>query len=176
MIMFNWLKKIVNKKPKIIMIAALQNNRGIGYQNNLIHSIPDDMKHFVKQTTGHTVIMGRKNWESIPKKYRPLKDRQNIIITRDKNYQTSGALVVDSMELAIEQSNSDKIYIIGGGQIYTLGLAYADILDLTLIDSDKPADIFFPEYEKEFTCVEKSGIIHDEKTGLNYEFQIWKRK
>lgn len=175
--MIKWLKKILNKnQPEIIMIAAIQNDRGIGYQGDLIHHIKDDMKHFIEQTTGHTVIMGRKNWESIPEKYRPFKNRQNIIITRDNNYDAKGALIVSNIKEAINKSTSEKIYIIGGGQIYNLGLPYADILDLTLIDSTKPADVFFPEFRTDFELTEGSGSIHDKKTKVYYEFQIWKRK
>jgi len=158
------------------MIAALQNDRGIGYQGNLIHSIKNDMKHFVEATTNHTVIMGRKSWESIPEKYRPMKNRQNIIITRDINYMANGALVINSLDEAIRRSNRKKIYIIGGGQIYNLGIEHADTLDLTMIDSDKPADIFFPEFKNDFKLTEGSGSVHDEKTDLHYEFQIWERK
>lgn len=158
------------------MIAAIQNDNGIGYHGNLIHSIKNDMKHFVDQTTGHSVIMGRKNWESIPEKYRPFKNRQNIVITRDINYDADGALVVSSLQKAVKKNDRKKIYIIGGGQIYSLGLPYADILDLTHIQADQPADVFFPEFKEEFDLTEGSGGMYDEKTGLNYEFQIWKRK
>ena len=158
------------------MIAAIQSDRGIGYKGDLIHSIKNDMKHFVEQTNGHTVIMGRKNWESIPEKYRPLKNRQNIIITRDIHYVAKGAIVVSSLGQALKKSIHGKIYIIGGGEIYNLGLEYADTLDLTIIHSEKPADVFFPKFEKKFNQISGSGIISEKKTQLNYEFQIWKRK
>ena len=164
------------KKQEITMIAAIQNDRGIGYQGDLIHSIKNDMKHFIEQTTNHTVIMGRKNWESIPEKYRPFKNRENIIISRDNNYHAPGAIIVPTIEEAIKQSTKQKIYIIGGGQIYTLGLPYADSLDITHIDAHTPADIFFPEFKDLFTLDQKSEKIHDTETNLDYEFQIWKRK
>ena len=174
--MFSWLKKISQSKPQIIMIAAIQSDRGIGYKNNLIHSIQNDMRHFIEQTNGHTVIMGRKNWESIPEKYRPLKNRQNIIITRNKEYKAQGADIVSSITSAIQQSTSQRIYIIGGGQIYEQGLVYADFLDLTIINKKNPADVFFPAYKTGFNLLSKSELIHDKKTNLDYEFQIWKRK
>lgn len=158
------------------MIAAIQNDRGVGHHGDLIHSIKNDMKHFVAQTTGHTVIMGRKSWESIPERYRPMKNRQNIIITRDSSYKVEGALVVSSLGEATKKSNKKKIYIIGGGQIYNLGLPYADTLDLTLIEANNPADTFFPEFESSFKLTEGSGSMHDKKTNLKYEFQTWKRK
>ena len=166
----------MKKTPKIIMIAAIQNDRGIGYQGDLIHHIKNDMKHFVDQTTGHTVIMGRKNWETIPEKFRPFKNRENIVVTRNKNYEAKGALVVHSLEEALRKANSKKIYIIGGGEIYTQGLSYADVLDLTLIDADEPADTFFPEYEDKFQLVESSEEIYDAQTGHTYRFTLWEKK
>ncbi|MFT7328077.1 MAG: dihydrofolate reductase [Crocinitomicaceae bacterium] len=174
--MFNWIKKIFKSRQEITMIAAIQNDRGIGYQGELIHSIKNDMKHFVTKTNSHTVIMGRKNWESIPEKYRPMKNRQNIIITRDTSYHAAGATIVNSIEKAIKKSTEKKIYIIGGGQIYTLGMKYANTLDLTLINTHKSADVFFPKFDHFFNMHEESESIHDEKTNLNYKFQIWKRK
>ena len=158
------------------MIAAIQNDNGIGYQGNLIHSIKNDMKHFVDKTTNHTVIMGRKNWESISEKYRPFKNRQNIIITRDADYTADGALVVSSFEEAIAKSDREKIYIIGGGQIYTMALPHANTLDITQVYANEPADIFFPRFENDFKLVSSSGKIFDEKTNFDYEFQIWERK
>ncbi|MCA9353173.1 dihydrofolate reductase [Patescibacteria group bacterium] len=174
--MYTWFKNLfTTTQPEIVMIAAIQNDRGIGYQGDLIHQIKNDMKHFVDATSGHTVIMGRKNWESIPEKYRPLSHRQNIIISRDPNYQATGALVVTSLKEAIAQSDRKKIYIIGGGQIYTLGLPYADTLDLTIVDAHKLADVFFPEFEKSFQLTTCSEEMRDERTNVTYTFQIWKR-
>lgn len=160
---------------EIIMIAAIQNDRAIGYQDNLIHSIKNDMKHFVTQTIGNTVIMGRKNWESIPEKFRPFKNRENIVITRDKQYLAKGATVVHSLEQAIKKSTKEKIYIIGGGEIYRLGIKYATALDLTLIDSNKAGDVYFPEFEHMFKLSKRSKKIYDEKTSLYYQFQKWIR-
>ncbi|MCA9351966.1 dihydrofolate reductase [Patescibacteria group bacterium] len=175
--MFSWFKNLCSHtKPEIIMIAAIQKDRGIGYHGDLIHTIKDDMKHFVDQTTGHTVIMGRKNWESIPAKYRPLKHRQNIIVSRDTNYRADGALVVTSIEDAIKKSDQKKIYIIGGGQMYNLGMAYADTLDLTIIDDTKPADVFFPDFVSMFSNVEKSEWMYDEQSHVRYQFQMWERR
>jgi len=176
-IMFSWLSKLFKKQgPEIIMIAAIQNDRGIGYQKKLIHNIKDDMKHFVDRTTPYTIIMGRKNWETIPEKFRPLENRQNIVITRTPHYHALGALVAKNLQDAITQSTSEKIYIIGGGQIYSLGIEIADTLDLTQIDDTQAADVFFPEFENDFFLESSSEKNFDEKTGLHYQFQIWKRK
>lgn len=173
--MLKWLKKIFRKKKPIIIIAAIHEDRGIGYQGKLMHNIPADMKHFRDTTMGHTVIMGRKNWETIPEKYRPLPGRQNIVITRDTDYQAPGATVVHSLEDAFTASDRDTIYVIGGGQIYSLALPYAGILDLTLIHGNQRADAFFPEYDSQFQIVSGSGVINDPENEHNYEFQILKR-
>lgn len=164
------------KQKKIILIAALQSDRGIGFQGDLLYHIKNDMKHFVEMTTGHTVIMGRKNWDSIPEKYRPFKDRENIIVTRQKDFKAEGAIVVHSIEEALEQASSETIYIIGGAEIYALALPYADVLDLTISDAEKEADTFFPAFGEYFEKTSSEKKVNDEVTGLTYQFQIWKRK
>ena len=158
------------------MIAAIQKDRGIGYQGKLIHNIKNDMAHFVKQTEGHVVIMGRKNWESIPKKYRPLSGRKNIVVTRDPSYQAIGAQVVDNIEAAIDQSGREQVFIIGGGELYHLALPYATDLDLTMIDKEEPADVFFPEFEDDFILSNSTDPLTDLASGTHYRFTTWRRK
>lgn len=153
----------------ISMIAAIGMNRELGEGSSLIWKIPDDLKRFRVKTSGHPVIMGRKTYESIG---RLLPNRSNIIITRDKEYKVEGAIVCNSVEQAIEKAKneqgSDEIFIIGGGQIYDLGIKLADKLYLTLINSQAPmADVFFPDYS-EFTK-EVFREAHEED-GLQYEF------
>lgn len=172
--MFKIFKKKNKQKPKIIMIAAIQNDRGIGYKGKLIHRISDDMEHFKQTTTNHTIIMGRK---CIAEKYLPLPNRQNIIISRNKNLvPPKGVLLAHSITEAIAKSTNNIIYIIGGAQIYNLGMQYADALDITQINADKAANVFFPEFQDSFELNTSSKIFHDEKTGLDYQFQTWKRK
>lgn len=133
----------------ISIIAAIGKNRELGKDNKLLWQIPSDMKRFKDLTTGNVVIMGRKTYESLPEKYRPLPDRLNIIITRDSNYSASGANVYNSIETAIEEARktNKEIFIIGGAQIYLLGIKYAEKLYLTLVDKEYPeADAFFPDY------------------------------
>ena len=112
----------------ISLIVALSKNQVIGKNNKLAWDLPDDMNYFSNMTKNHVVIMGRKNWESIPEKYRPLPNRENIIISRNRNYSTKKATVVNSIEKAIEISrdNTDEeIFIIGGGEIFTAGFIEA---------------------------------------------------
>lgn len=130
------------------MIAAIGRNRELGKGPDLIWPIPDDLKRFKEITTGHPIIMGSKTFESIG---RPLPNRQNIVISRDTNYVAEGAETAVSIEDAIEKAKGDEVFIIGGGQIYTLGLPFADKLYMTLIDQEeKEADVFFPPYEHLF--------------------------
>lgn len=154
---------------KISMIAAIGENNELGHGNDLIWKIPDDMTRFREKTSGHPVIMGRKTYESIG---RLLPNRANIIITRDKDYKVEGAFIVDSIENAIEMAKkepgADEIFIIGGAQIYKLGLPLADKLYITKIHAGAPmADTFFPDYS-EFKNIEFSQKHNED--GLEYEF------
>jgi dihydrofolate reductase len=137
----------------INIVAALsQKDRALGKNGELIFSIPEDMTRFKKLTEGHPVIMGRKTWESLPEKFRPLPNRTNIVITRDMDYNARGAYVVTSMEhaltLAKTREGADEIWIIGGGEIYSIGIPFADRLYLTLVNEEKDADSFFPPYDE----------------------------
>lgn len=135
---------------KISMVAAIGKNRELGKGNKLIWHIPSDLKRFRDLTSGHPIIMGRKTYQSIN---RLLPDRTNIIITRDQNYKVDGAVIVNSIEDAIEKAKgkpgSEEVFIIGGAQVYALGMPFADKLYLTKIDAEEPtADAFFPDYSK----------------------------
>ncbi len=132
---------------KISIIAAVGKNNELGKGNELLFKLPADMKHFKDITTGHTVIMGRKTYESIGS---PLPNRRNIIITRDKKYPTKMIEVAHSLEEAIKISKSplknEEVFIIGGGEIYKEAMKLADKIYLTEINAiDKKADTFFPE-------------------------------
>jgi len=151
----------------ISIICAIGKNKAIGKNNKLLWDIPDDLKHFKKITSGHPVLMGQKTFESIGK---PLPNRLNIIMTRDKNFQPKNCLVVYSLEEAIEKANeadNQEIFFIGGGEIYRQALPYADKLYLTIVEDSPEADTFFPDYS------EFKNIISEEKhnlNNLNYKF------
>lgn len=137
-------------RPIISLIAAIGKNRELGRGNELIFQIPEDMKHFRETTQGHTVIMGRKTYESIG---RPLPNRTNIVVSRDESYEVpAGVLKATSIEEAIElakKHENNEIFVIGGAQIYSLAMPYADKLYLTLVNAEvKDADAFFPEYSE----------------------------
>src|SRR3954471_6943606 len=113
----------------ISIIVACSENNVIGANNSLIWHLPADMKFFKEKTTGHCIITGRKNYESIPEKFRPLPNRTNIVITRQSDYSAPGASVVNSLEAALEKAKAtgdEEIFIIGGAEIFNQALRYTD--------------------------------------------------
>ncbi len=163
----------------ISIIAAHTKNMVIGKNNDLPWHLPDDMNFFKEKTKHHPIIMGRKNYESIPHKWRPLPFRDNIVVTRDKNYQADGCQVVNSLESAIDLAkslNEKEIFIIGGGEVYKQGLKYANKMYLTEINTELEGDVFFPEYDKniwEITDSQHHEI--DEKHPFDFKFVTYSR-
>ncbi|MDD6233053.1 dihydrofolate reductase [Frisingicoccus sp.] len=160
------------------IIVAVDKNWAIGFENKLLNSIPEDMKFFRETTTGKVVVMGRKTLESFPNK-RPLKNRTNIVITRQKDYQVDGAVVLHSVEEALDylkQFKSEDIYVIGGASIYEQMLPYCDVAHVTVMDYAYQADTWFPNLDKmeEFVVAADS----EEKTyfDLEYCFKMYVRK
>src|SRR5689334_5805891 len=132
----------------ISLIAALTENRVIGRNNDLPWHLPDDMKYFMQTTKEHYVIMGRKNYDSIPEKFRPLPNRFNIVVTRQKNFEAPGCTVVNSIDEALNIAHANhqmEVFIIGGAEIYKQGLPLATRLYLTEIKTELEGDTFFPE-------------------------------
>lgn len=165
---------------KISIIAAIGANHAIGKDNDLVWNLPDDMNFFKRKTSGHTVIMGRLNYDSIPKKWRPLPKRRNIVLTTNRDYTQKGVDVFHNLKSAIEsarEAGEQELFIIGGGQIYELGLQYADTMYLTEIKATFEADVFFPEYDKS-KWEEIGRIPHDvdEKHAYPFDFVTYNRK
>jgi dihydrofolate reductase len=159
----------------IIMIAAVAENNALGKGNKLVWHLPNDFKRFKSLTSGHHIIMGRKTFESFP---RPLPNRTHIIITRQKEYEAEGCIIVDSIEKALEicPKNEDS-YIIGGGEIYNLGLPHADKIDITRVHHEFEADAYFPEIDtKEWELILSEFNEKDEKHLYDYTFQTLIRK
>jgi dihydrofolate reductase len=140
---------------EIVIIAAVARNRVIGKDNKLLWNIPEDMAHFKALTSGHTVVMGRKTWESLPPRFRPLPGRRNIVISRQPDYAAPGAEVADSLENALKLASTigpaadslvaATVFIIGGEQIYRQAMAVADRLEITEVDLEPDGDAWFPE-------------------------------
>ena len=137
---------------RVSLIAAVAANGVIGKDNDLIWTLRDDMAFFKATTKGHHVIMGRKNWESIPERFRPLPGRPNIVLSRDGDYDTEGAVCLTSLEGALDvarKAGEDEAFIIGGAQIYRLALeaGVVDTMYLTHVEREYEGDTFFPEFE-----------------------------
>ena len=164
----------------ISIIVAVANNNVIGKDNSLIWHLPADMKFFKEKTTGHCIITGRKNYESIPEKFRPLPNRTNIVITRQKNYSAPGAIVTESIEEALEkakQTGDKEIFIIGGAEIFKQSLHLANKIYFTQIYHSFEGDTFFPEIDKK-EWIETSRIkgIKDEKNKYDFDFVTFEKK
>lgn len=151
----------------INIIVAMSKNRVIGDSNTLIWHLPEDLKRFRQLTTGNTIVMGRKTYESIGK---PLPNRRSIIITRDPDYSVEGCEVVNSLEEALLLSNND-CFIIGGGEIYRQSVDIADRIYLTLINKEFEGDTSFPEI-KDWVEVSSENFVTDD---FGYSFIEYER-
>lgn len=161
---------------KISIIAAVAQNRAIGYQNKLLYWLPNDLKRFKALTTGHTIVMGRKTFESFPKGALP--NRRNVVLSRNADLVLPGAECFTSLQAALESCQLDEhIYIIGGDSIYKQSMDLADELCLTLVeDTPANADAYFPEIDPaiwKVTSEEKHSA--DEKHQQNYSFVNYER-
>ncbi|MFN4233911.1 MAG: dihydrofolate reductase [Bacteroidia bacterium] len=163
----------------ISIIVAVAENNAIGKNNQLLWHLPADMKIFKEKTTGHCVITGRKNYESIPEKYRPLPNRTNIVITRQENYSAPGAIVVKSLQEAIEKAKAtgdNEIFIIGGGEIYAQAIPLADKVYLTKVHETFEADTFFPKLNmNEWQIISSMYFNADGKNKHSFTFFELKR-
>jgi len=158
------------------IIVAVAQNGVIGKDNRLIWHLPNDMKFFKEKTTGHCVITGRKNYESIPPKFRPLPNRTNLIITRNKNYQAPGATLCFSLEEAIKKAqdlNETECFIIGGGEIFKNALPLCQRLYLTKVHHAFEGDVYFSELNNTWKLISEQHFLADEKHAYPYSFCIY---
>lgn len=159
------------------IIAAVAANRIIGKDNDLVWRLPADLRHFKNTTTGHYIIMGRKSFESIGK---PLPNRTSIIITRNQDYKQEGVFVAHSLESALakaENDNQDKVFILGGGQIYKEAMSICDYMYITEVHESFEGDTFFPEIDHSiWEEVHREDFTADEKNKYNYSFVEYTRK
>ncbi|REG96253.1 dihydrofolate reductase [Flavobacterium aquicola] len=156
----------------IIMIAAVAENNALGKNNELVWHLPNDFKRFKSLTTGHHIIMGRKTFESFPK---PLPNRVHVVITRQKDYNPEGCIVVDSIEKALAVCPANETsFIIGGGEIYNLGLSFADQLEITKVHHSFEADAYFPEIDSnEWKEIQTEFNPIDDKHQFAYTYQTF---
>jgi dihydrofolate reductase len=161
------------------MIAAVARNFTIGKNNDLPWKLPDDMKFFMNTTKNHYVIMGRKNYDSLHEKFRPLPNRTNIVVTRQKDFNALGCIVAHNVTDAIElarKGNETEAFIIGGAEIYKIALADADRLYLTEIKADVDGDTFFPAFRKsEWKETSRTPHMADEKHKFAFDIVVYDR-
>lgn len=155
----------------INLIVATSKNGVIGNDNSLIWHLPADLKHFKNLTTGKTIIMGRKTYESIGK---ALPNRRNIVITRQDDYDPDDCEVVSSLEEALLLCG-ENCFIIGGGEIYKQSIDIADKIYLTLIDENFEGDTYFPKITSEWFISSKIDRKSDDKNKYNYSFIEYER-
>ena len=160
------------------LIVAVDKNWAIGYNNDLLVSIPADKKFFRTETIGKAIIMGRKTLESFPNS-QPLKDRKNIVITRKKDYTATDVTVVHSIEEALEAVkgyNSEDVYVIGGGEIYKQMLPYCDTAYVTKVHVTPESDTWFPNLDEDPDWILAEILQSGIESGISYEMCLYTRK
>ncbi|AGK97221.1 dihydrofolate reductase [Clostridium pasteurianum] len=160
----------------IAIIAAVAKNNAIGKDNELLWYLPEDLKRFKKITIGHTIIMGRKTFQSLPK---ILPDRHHMVITRNKTFKVEDdrVTVVNSIEELLASLKEDEEYfVIGGADIYKQLLPYAEKMYITAVDDEFDGDVFFPDINhKDWRIVENTEQLQNSKNSLSYRFITFKR-
>ena len=168
----------------LALIASVARNGSIGQGSELVWREPEDRRWFRRQTMGCPVLMGRKTWDSLPARFRPLPGRANIVVTRQPGWAASGAQVahtlMDALALArsaARQSAAPRIFVIGGGQLYAQALPLADQLLLTEIDADLPGDTSFPAWPpQQFREVARESHRSDGPPACAYAFVTYQRQ
>lgn len=156
------------------LIWAQSRGGVIGHRGAIPWRLPEDLAHFKQATLGHPVIMGRRTWDSLPARFRPLPGRENIVVTRDRAWHADGATVAHSLEEALEQS-STKAWVIGGAQVYAAALPYATTALVTEVDADYPGDAYAPTLDSSW-ALEAQGQWQTSATGLRYRVLTYRRR
>ncbi|MCB9591118.1 MAG: dihydrofolate reductase [Sandaracinaceae bacterium] len=162
---------------KLTLIAAVAGGGVIGRDGDLPWRLRADLAQFKRRTLGHPIVMGRKTWESLPK--RPLKDRLNVVVTRQADYVAEGATVVSDVEAAVEAaraSGAEEAFVIGGATLYAATLPHADRLVITHVDADVPGDVTFPDVDWDAWRVEsREEHAADEKNEHAFAVVVYER-
>ena len=161
-------------KSELTIIAAASANNVIGFNNKLIWNIPKDLKRFKELTQGHSVIMGRKTFESLPS---PLPNRRNIVVTRNKDYSAEGIEVFSSIEDALDVCREDlQTFIIGGGEIYSQTINVVDKIELTRVYKDYQGDAFFPDIPLDKFKLANESVNYLDDDNTKYSFLTYIKK
>lgn len=165
-------------RPALSLIAAVARDGAIGLGNRLLWSEPEDQRHFRRATLGHPVVMGRKTWDSLPPRFRPLPGRRNLVLTRQKDWDAPGAEAVADLNHAVDLlQDAPRAFVIGGAEIYALALPFADELVLTEVDATFEADTFFPAWNRdEFEPVSREAHVAADGIGIGFAFVTYRRR
>jgi len=160
----------------ISIIVAVSDDWGIGKDNELLWHIPEDLKRFKKLTLGNCIIMGKRTWESLPK--RPLPGRKNIVLTDVPNECIDCSVTAYSIEDALSKCNSEgEVFVIGGGSVYRQFMSIADRLYITHVHRRAPADVYFPKIDRRsWKIVEKEEFSQDEGSPVPYTYVVYERR
>ncbi|WP_332671570.1 dihydrofolate reductase [Aromatoleum sp.] len=160
--------------PEIIFVVAVARNGVIGLENRLPWRLKADLSHFKTTTLGHPILMGRKTWESLG---RPLPGRRNLVVTRKTDYPAPGAEVFRDVDVALRAVRSDKVFVIGGAELFRQLFDRVDVLVLTEVRADVPGDVFFPTFDREdFTETRRVSHPADEENEYPFDFVEFRRK
>ncbi len=164
-----------NGPAELVLVAAVARNGAIGRDNALLWSDPADLQHFRALTAGHPVVMGRRTWESLPPRFRPLPGRRNLVLSRDADWRAEGAEPVATLDEALARlRDAPRVAVIGGAQVYALALPCADRLELTEIDADLEGDTHFPNWDRSAFRV-SSRIERQSADGTGFAFVSYLR-
>jgi dihydrofolate reductase len=165
-----------SRRPAVTVIAAVARNGVIGRDNRLAWPEPEDLKHFRRATLGHPVLMGRRTWDSLPARFRPLPGRLNLVLTRDREWRAEGATAVASLDESLKAAgDAERIFVIGGAEAYALALPVAETLVLTEIDADLVGDTHFPNWDRaRFRRVDSDARLGAD--GTAYRFTTYQRQ
>lgn len=165
----------------VSLIVAVAQNYVIGKDNNLVWHLPADMNYFKKTTLGHHIVCGRKNYLSIPKKFRPLVDRTNIVLTRNNDFYEEGIVVLNDIESAIDyakKNNETELFVIGGGEIYKqyLNAGLIDKMYITWVKANFDGDTYFPTFDfPKWKKVSSETRLANEKNKYDLEFAVYQK-
>ena len=163
---------------RINIIVAASNNNVIGKGNDIPWKLPTDLKNFKQITDGSVVIMGRKCWESLPEKFRPLPNRLNMVVTRNEDFIANGCAVYNDLGYILNffYSTDDKadVFVIGGGEIYKAAFSYAEKLHLTRVLTDVEGDVYLEGFdETEWNLISRSDVM--EENGHQFVFEYYEK-
>ncbi len=167
-----------HRPPLIALIAAVARNGVIGRGNTMPWHLPEDLRHFRETTQGHAVLMGRRTWESLPPKVRPLPGRRNLVLTQQPQWQAEGAEPVPSLDGALARlSGQPRVFVMGGAAVYAAALPLADELWLTEIDADFDGDVHFPPVDRSrFVEVSRERRRAAAPNDFGFDFARYRRR